>query len=79
VLLRGDVQVPPNQSLQPAPQSGAAKPGRLEVAKKRKRDIGAEILEGIRQLKRGEAGRSITVPSVTVPSVSETRARVGLS
>jgi putative transcriptional regulator len=51
----------------------------LEVAKKRKRDIGAEILEGIRQLKRGEAGRSITVPSVTVPSVSETRARVGLS
>jgi len=44
------------------------------VAEKRKRDIGAEILEGIRQLKRGEVGRVITVPSV-----SETRARVGLS
>jgi len=44
------------------------------VAKKRKRDIGAEILEGIRQIKRGEVGRVITVPPV-----SETRARVGLS
>jgi len=44
------------------------------LAKKRKRDIGAEILEGIRQLKRAEVGRVITVPSV-----SETRARVGLS
>jgi putative transcriptional regulator len=46
----------------------------LKVAKKRKRDIGAEILEGIRQIKRGEVGRVITVPPV-----SETRARVGLS
>jgi len=44
------------------------------MAKKRKRDIGAEILEGIRQIKRGEVGRIITVPPV-----SETRARVGLS
>jgi putative transcriptional regulator len=44
------------------------------MAKKRKRDIGAEILEGIRQIKRGEVGRVITVPPV-----SETRARVGLS
>ena len=41
---------------------------------KRSRDVGAEILEGIRQLKRGEIGRV-----VTVPPVSETRARVGLS
>jgi hypothetical protein len=31
---------------------------------KTKRDIGREILEGIRQLKRGEYGRVITVPSV---------------
>jgi putative transcriptional regulator len=46
----------------------------LKVAKKRKRDIGVEILEGIRQIKRGEVGRVITVPPV-----SETRARVGLS
>ena len=28
------------------------------------RDIGTEILEGIRQLKRGETGRVISVPSV---------------
>ena len=41
---------------------------------KKKRDVGAEILEGIRQIKRGEIGRIITVPPV-----SETRARVGLS
>ena len=39
-----------------------------------RRDIGAEILAGIRQLKRGEVGRI-----VTLPKVSETRARVGLS
>lgn len=47
---------------------------RWKVSKKRARDIGAEILEGIRQLKRGEVGRV-----VTFPPVSETRARVGLS
>lgn len=29
-----------------------------------KRDIGTEILEGIRQLKRGEAGRVVNVPDV---------------
>lgn len=28
------------------------------------RDIGNEILEGIRQLKRGEAGRIVNVPDV---------------
>ena len=44
------------------------------MAKKRKRNIGAEILEGIRQIKRGEVGRV-----TTVPPVAETRARVGLS
>ena len=44
------------------------------MAKKRKRNIGAEILEGIRQIKRGEVGR-VTM----VPPVSATRARVGLS
>jgi putative transcriptional regulator len=38
------------------------------------RDIGAEILEGIRQLKRGEVGRVIRAPSV-----AEARANVGLS
>jgi len=38
------------------------------------RDVGAEILEGIRQLKRGEVGRVISVPTV-----AEARARVGLS
>lgn len=28
------------------------------------RDIGTEILEGLRQLKRGESGRAISIPSV---------------
>ena len=32
---------------------------------KAKRNIGKEILEGIRQLKRGEHGRVTKVPSVT--------------
>ena len=31
---------------------------------KRRRNLGAEILEGIRQLKRGETGRVLTYPSV---------------
>ncbi|MBI2798778.1 MAG: helix-turn-helix domain-containing protein [Gammaproteobacteria bacterium] len=44
------------------------------MSRKKTRSIGAEILEGIRQLKRGETGRVITIPSV-----SETRTRVGLS
>jgi len=38
------------------------------------RNIGAEILEGIRQIKRGEVGR-IT----TVPSVAKIREKAGLS
>ena len=29
-----------------------------------RRNIGAEILEGIRELKRGDAGRSIPVPDI---------------
>jgi len=41
---------------------------------KTKRDIGREILEGIRQLKRGEHGRIITVPPV-----ASIRERTGLS
>ena len=32
---------------------------------KAKRNIGLEILRGIREIKRGEHGRVITVPSVT--------------
>ena len=39
-----------------------------------KRDIGAEILEGIRQVKLGESGRVINVPSVR-----EIRTKTGLS
>ena len=42
--------------------------------RKTDRNIGAEILEGIRQIKRGEVGR-IT----TVPSVAKIRAKTGLS
>jgi putative transcriptional regulator len=44
------------------------------MAKKRTRNIGAEILEGILEIKRGEVGRVMTFPPV-----AETRARVGLS
>ena len=41
---------------------------------KAKRNIGQEILEGIRQLKRGEHGRVMKVPSVTA-----IREKTGLS
>jgi putative transcriptional regulator len=41
---------------------------------KASRNIGLEILEGIREIKRGEYGRVITVPSVT-----SIRERTGLS
>jgi putative transcriptional regulator len=41
---------------------------------KAKRNIGQEILEGIRQLKRGEHGRV-----VKVPSVAAIREKTGLS
>jgi putative transcriptional regulator len=44
------------------------------MSRKHARNIGMEILDGIRQLKQGEIGRV-----VTLPPVSETRARVGLS
>jgi putative transcriptional regulator len=40
----------------------------------RKRNIGFEILEGIREIKRGEHGRV-----TTVPSVSSVREKTGLS
>ena len=39
-----------------------------------RRDIGQEILDGSRQLKRGKVGRM-----VTVPSVSSVRENTGLS
>jgi putative transcriptional regulator len=41
---------------------------------KPRRDIGQEILTGIRGLKRGEVGRVITLPPI-----AEIRAKVGLS
>lgn len=41
---------------------------------KKKRDIGAEILQGIREIKRGEYGRVINVPDV-----AKTREKTGLS
>lgn len=40
----------------------------------RKRNIGLEILEGIREIERGEHGRV-----TTVPSVSSVREKTGLS
>lgn len=39
-----------------------------------KRNVGAQILEGLRQLKSGEVGRV-----VTVPAVANIRERTGLS
>ncbi len=39
-----------------------------------KRNVGLEILEGIREIKRGECGRV-----TTLPSVSSIRERTGLS
>jgi putative transcriptional regulator len=42
--------------------------------RKAKRDIGQEILEGLRDLKRGEVGRVINVPDV-----ASIRAKTGLS
>jgi putative transcriptional regulator len=45
---------------------------RLKVSKNR--DIGREILQGLRELKRGETGRV-----VNLPPVSEIRRKVGLS
>ena len=39
-----------------------------------KRNVGMEILQGLRQLKRGEVGRVVNVPSVTA-----IRERTGLS
>jgi putative transcriptional regulator len=39
-----------------------------------KRDIGAEILEGLRELKQGKPSRVINVPSI-----AEVRAKTGLS
>jgi putative transcriptional regulator len=44
------------------------------MSKTRERNIGQEILDGIREIKRGEVGRV-----VAFPPVAETRARVGLS
>jgi len=44
------------------------------MTSKKDRDIGEEILEGIRQIKRGEIGRI-----VNYPPIAETRVRVGLS
>lgn len=41
---------------------------------KAKRNIGVEILEGIREIKRGEHGRV-----TNIPSVSSVRERTGLS
>jgi len=39
-----------------------------------KRDVGREILEGLRQLKKGDVGRVITLPAV-----AHIRERTGLS
>src|SRR5712692_1910739 len=46
---------------------------RWKMAKKT-RDVGAEILQGLRSIKRGQIGRVITVPDV-----AKTREKTGLS
>lgn len=40
----------------------------------KKRNVGVEILQGLREIKRGEHGRVLTVPDV-----AKTRERTGLS
>jgi putative transcriptional regulator len=40
----------------------------------KKRDIGAEILRGLREIKRGDVGRVISVPDI-----AKTREKTGLS
>lgn len=71
------------QALLADPEAGAIIPGSGGVRKPRmkllaksdsKRDIGLEILEGLRELKRGEIGRAVNVPSVAF-----IRERTGLS
>lgn len=44
------------------------------MSRAKSRTLGVEILEGLRQLKRGDVGRVTTMPSVAV-----IRTRVGLS
>lgn len=51
-----------------------AKAKRSTGTRKGKRNIGMEILEGIREIKRGEYGRV-----TTIPSVRSIRERTGLS
>jgi putative transcriptional regulator len=41
---------------------------------KKKRDVGAEILQGLREIRRGRVGRV-----VNVPDVAKTREKTGLS
>jgi putative transcriptional regulator len=41
---------------------------------RKKRDIGAEILQGLREIKRGQFGRVINVPDI-----AKTRKKTGLS
>src|SRR3954471_17239797 len=48
-------------------------PRRWKMPKKT-RDIGAEILQGLREIRRGEVGRVINVPDV-----AKTREKTGLS
>ncbi len=43
---------------------------RKRLMTKAKRNIGLEILEGIREIKRGEHGRVITVPPVSAVPVA---------
>ena len=45
-------------------------------ARDAKRDIGAELLQGVREMKAGRSGR---VHKVAVPPVAEVRLKVGLS
>ena len=39
----------------------------LKMAKKRARDIGTEILEGLHEIKRGEVGRVVIYPPSLEP------------
>ena len=65
------VQLYRNQALYPSRFGRFA--ARWKMAKK-KRGLGVEILQGIREIKRGEHGRVINIPDVAA-----TRAKIGLS
>src|SRR6058998_2122216 len=61
-------------SRRPSPARCCAGSAGRSKMRKRSRNVGQEILLGLRQLRRGKAGRVITLPPI-----ADIRARTGLS